>query len=268
MRKKTRRKFTKRPRKSFKRGRKTGRKNGKRKMHASVKKQGLFIPDNSIVKLNYCDYKHFTTSGGQYSFMGAYRGNGAHDPLTATGGTSPLGWTQYQQLYNWYRVFAAKMTVTLINQSTAPISFSILPQLFTNSTLRPTDIVAQKYCKTAVCSQSGTAGAKQVLTCFMTTKTLYSNRAVSTEDDFGALTIGTSASVPLNQWYFLIYCTSINGSSAIALDAIIKIKYYIRFEQRRANIGMDVYDDTGINAQPFTPPGNEIPDPHVDIAAE
>lgn len=82
--------------------------------------RGSVMPDKMIVKLPYIDYQKINAAGGQATpnyFQKTYSLNALYDPEPGALNTYPLGYDEWSQLYQRYRVFAASYELTLWNGS-------------------------------------------------------------------------------------------------------------------------------------------------------
>jgi len=82
--------------------------------------KGSVMPDKMIVKFPYFDYQKVNAAGSSATpnyFQKTYSLNGLYDPEPGAINTFPLGYLEWSQLYQRYRVFAVSYELTLWNGS-------------------------------------------------------------------------------------------------------------------------------------------------------
>lgn len=84
-----------------------------------VRVRNSIIPDKMLVKLPYMDYQKVNSAGGNNGnyFQKTYCLNSLYDPEPSALNTFPLGFAEYSQLYQKYRVYAASYEISLWNGS-------------------------------------------------------------------------------------------------------------------------------------------------------
>ena len=151
----------------------------------------------------------------------AFRGNGPYDPDAQIGGNQPAGFDNYMALYRFYRVTAARIDVefSLGNNMTAVLYVS-------TATGAPGPSLS------AACAQPGAqiistltqGGNANCLRRSLYCKTSDIVGTTITNDDL----VGTSGSVPNDQWYFQWHMYNADGSTAQGYSCHFKITYYVQ----------------------------------------
>lgn len=212
----------------FRRKAKGGR---KRKMRPSTSVQrSLIIADRQFVKMTYTQLVNVSGAAVIYN---VWRGNSVFDPdQTGTGG-QPLGYDQWANFYDRYRVYGSQMTIkTLSSAATAQLYVTIIP------TLVATDYVgfsAAADMSVPYHRQGMLAGTFKPcrVTNRMTTKKIMglNKGEVGSDPDLSALT----GANPATQWYWLGKWSFFDGSTSIPTTsyAIVSVTYFVEFNDRR-----------------------------------
>lgn len=83
-----------------------------------------FMPNRLGVPLRFASEFNITTAGGAEDTV--FRGNSPYDPFVAAGGAEAAGWDELQAMYNYYRVTACGIKITIVNLDTDdPIRVSL-----------------------------------------------------------------------------------------------------------------------------------------------
>lgn len=218
-----RRKYAKRrPTKTFKRRLR------KRPLQASrtrIRGGNGLLSDRLQVKLRYhSGWDKLTASG---TFTQIWSGNSIFDPDQTGIGTQPIGYDQYDTLYDRYEVHGCKITVKLINNSeTVPFMATLRPTRYTSPVGEPSE---QPYTKTRVVGISTGGKPYTTIQAYFNTKKIFGlNKPQSTEgtyiSDFGAN--------PSRQWYWNLYLTTIEGGQLLNMFYDAWITYYVTLQQR------------------------------------
>lgn len=103
------------------------RKNAPRRSKPSVVRiKQRTLPDKLMVKLPYADLQGFNGSGTfNYYTQKSYNVNSIYDPETGALNQQNLGFAQYMELYNKFRVYKVDYDVTLVNTSQSVVAGSI-----------------------------------------------------------------------------------------------------------------------------------------------
>lgn len=183
------------------------------------------VSDRVRLKLKYNSY--YTLSGGAGTpFLQVFQ-NSLFDPDLTGSGNQPMGFDQWKNFYNRYRVNAISIKVQGANtNSTNPILFSVFPSLTSTAPGSTSGVFSQPYARTISVPQSS-GNSKIYISNYMTTKKMYGYTNIDQEEDFSSV---VSAS-PANLWYFLVYGYS--GTTATpTFQGIIKVTYYCEMFER------------------------------------
>lgn len=200
------------------------------------------VPDRTFVKLKYFrENANLITGSASVTF--SFRGNGAYDPETGLGGHSPLGYDQWAQLYQNYRVHKSSIFITPTS-TTVPFNFSITPSTFTNrpnSTALAKELPYTRYRTVGNMAQGKGVGVRNT----MYSKKIFGVKSISYEDGFRS----DVGNVPQDQWFWVMNISSYNGS-AITLLANIEVIYWVEFFNRY-ELGQSgiIGDHIGVNGQ-------------------
>lgn len=221
------RKFNRRYRKR-RQNRRRGKRSGfKRHMGSTVSiiRSPNVISDRTIVHLKY--YKESAkvmNASANANF--SIRGNGAYDPEVTLGGHSPMGFDQWAQLYQNYRVHACKITLNLVS-STIPINISITPS--TTAGIPASTWVSREMPYTKYLPVPALQGRQVNIRHFMNSAKVFGIRksTLLSEDGFSSVVGG----VPSNQWFFVVNFNSYD-TSVVTAYCDVTIDYYMEFYNR------------------------------------
>lgn len=247
------------PRKNFRRKRNFKKKrNFKRKkiQHSMVIRGPPIIPDRTFVMLKYfveSKKLHVNSSTANVAF----RGNGAYDPEVQLGGHSPMGYDQWAQLYQNYRVHKSAINVTVISTS-VPMNVSITPT--TTANIPPSTLMAREYPYNRYLTIAGTSQGCVHVKHSMMTKNVFGLKSIKFEDNLQS----TVGAIPVDQWFWNVNTSTIGTLADIYAN--VQIVYWVEFFNRveLTQSGM-INDGIMINNQdvPFgqtgpTGPGSEF----------
>lgn len=183
-------------------------------------------PDSVIVKMNYPTVLRLAGATPQFH---VYRGNSLFDPDFTGAGQQPGGFDQWMALYTRYRVLSSKIKIVPSNESSVGNVIVAYPSLnpLSPGTYQQSAIVPYNRA-TIIAGAGGVDVGKFQL--FMKTGKLYGmkNYVIKAEDEFQA----TAGANPVNQWYWCIYCESLDGASAVEMNCTVNITYYVKLERR------------------------------------
>jgi len=191
----------------------------------------LLCPDILRVKLTYSDLINPT---GAIFDIRYYAGNDIYDPDVSGVGESVQGFAQWGSFYNVFRVYASSISIEAVATSTAnPAIIGVFPnaQLASVVTFDLEDAIGTAYSKYMIMGRADSQPRGFVKN-FMTTKKMFGLKSVNQEEDFAGTTPGVSATSPTSRWTWALYWGSIADGTNATFKAIVKITYYVQFEDR------------------------------------
>lgn len=185
-----------------------------------------FIPDQMRVKLRYNSIVSIAPGvpAGGYIF----RGNSCFDPDFSGVGKQPLGFDQWANMYNKYRVRASKIVIQLSNtNTTVPASVSLYPSEDASLPGTIEGALSQPYSKQKI---SGIASSTPnlTLTHYMSSKKMLGVKSIEMADEFAAFTTAD----PTNEWFWIIFVANLSTAGVVTFQGLVKITYYVEFFDR------------------------------------
>lgn len=196
------------------------------------------LPDKYYTKVTYTDWFNAASGGVSGIFDNVFRGNGPRDPDQTGTGIGVNGFTEFAAIYNKYRVYASKINVSMKSitdiTSTGDAVGMVIPDRSSTSYTLSTMLtrIGSPYAKSGMLNRYANGASPLYLKQFRRTKDIYSETDI--DDDVYASTTGTE---PANQWYWHVMAGRQDQSSISASPGfcyMIKITYYVRWEQRKA----------------------------------
>jgi hypothetical protein len=198
------------------------------------------FPDRARVKLVYPDNIALSSSTTPGAYV--YRGNGPFDPDQTGTGMQPPYYDDWTFVYNRYRVWGAKLTLSLQSPSATTQGRFVLGarRSSTTPTSSPTllGFAAMEYTKSGLVGPNGLSGLDTNPRAGLGTSVQLS---VSTPQFKGVTVQGfigreDLASVynttPADPWYFVISCINLDSSSTTVYRGTICIEYDVEFFDR------------------------------------
>ena len=189
-----------------------------------VRFPGVIVPDRFQTKLIYTDNYHTLNGAALNRYQ--WRGNSVFDPDFTSTGHQPMGFDQFVNFYNSYRVRKSKVTLSLV-KTTESVRLALLPCNLNSVPTSYETAVEEPYCRVVPISSSV---ANFTCSTSMNTSRMYgvSENAVTTNDDFGALVSNN----PVNIWYWTLISTSYDGTTVANLWLDVTIEYDVEFYER------------------------------------
>jgi len=195
-------------------------------------RQPIGIPDKMMLKLNYTEFKTLEATSTNWVTQN-YRGNGMYDPDYTNVGHQPLGFDQWTQFYNKYRVYASKIVVTFLSRSNTTlesnIMLSVIPSIpFLTTTYEPRELVESPYSRYRLLGTANAVQGNTVIKSYMSTKKLFGESEL---DDVGYTAFMTAD--PVNQWSWNIGIQNMQGEVDFpGATIMVKITYYAELFER------------------------------------
>lgn len=224
---------------------------GKRKYAKpfSLSARKMDLPDRMFVKLRYIDNDQNEINIPQNDAFGIRRlsGNNIYDPDLNTGNYGVLGYTEWSNFYNKYRVHASKIRVTFAQRSTQgqvnenhrfrctvlPLDLSSNPSTLNFFKGQP----MQQYAKTREISAIVGGHNQITISNYMSMCKFEGSMAPKYDISFAATTHGSATNQsPQNQFYWFIIVASLDGNLTTAgydLGCTVSIDYYVEYYSRR-----------------------------------
>jgi len=215
----------------------------------SLSARRMNLPDRMFMKLKYIDNSQNyirIPNADQYGtrFMS---GNNLYDPDLASGNYGTLGFQDWSNFYNKYRVHASKIKVTFSQVATAGQTNELQNY---RCTVVPLDLSTnqgtlafykaqpmQQYAHTRdLGAISGNRGVIQIKN-YMSVCKFEGSMAPKYDISFAATTHGTATQKsPKNQFYWMMLVAHLEGTALTAqydLGCSVEIDYYVEFYSRR-----------------------------------
>lgn len=201
------------------------------------------MPDKTTVKMIYADRITFS---GDDDLVQIYRGAGAYTPKVNAGGGvndgSPNGWKDYKDYYQYYICDSSQIRLQIVstgagtNLATAANVLVIPFQLTHQNT--PPDVYLlndEPYAKSKVVGGAG-GNTISYLSNYMTYKKIQGKSEKNNlQDDYYAH--ASTGTVPQDDWYWHVYCSSVGDISLDKVIVYVKITYYVTFYTRKDVVG-------------------------------
>lgn len=193
------------------------------------------FPERKLVRLKYTETITLDPGAGA-AVVNYFSCNGMFDPNITGTGHQPLGYDQWQALYESYQVLSAKIKVTPVNASTAnviPVAYGVI--LDDNSVFSyvGTDEVieskqGQDYKLAGHSSMiPQTNYSKNITKIFSGKKFFGSGKNFLGENNYQ----GTDSTNPANQAFFGVWAGSIGGANGGNMSFIVEIEYIALFTE-------------------------------------
>lgn len=216
------------PRKNFRRKRNFKKKRTFKKKRVNIHKPLVIrgppvLPDRTFVMLKYFVEGKLLLSGASANTI-SFRGNGAYDPEFGIGGHSPMGYDQWAQLYQNYRVHKSAINFT-ISSTTVPVNISVTPS--TTANIPPSTSIAREYPYNRYLTIAGTSQGCVSVKHAMMTKNVFGLKSIKYEDNCSSLVGG----LPTDQWFWTTNISSYNGGVSTT-SCNIQLVYWMEFFNR------------------------------------
>lgn len=201
------------------------------------------FPDRGNFKLGYSDVQGLQSSGTTSGFY-SFSGNDPYspDPAGASVG-QPYMWDQLTPIYNIYRCYGSKISVTFYPYSATagdegadtvqgcvvvPVRTTVTN--FTPSLYNPIDLDQLPYSRSKTLDITGTGNRSQTIKHFMSNAKLYgmTKLEANTDSEFeGILADNPSGSSPTKDWYWHVYAFPLDSTAVGRCFIRVRITYYI-----------------------------------------
>ncbi len=189
--------------------------------------RSLITSDRLFTKLRFhIDLGYSGSTNASYTF----RGNSLFDPYVNGVGTQPTGFDEYSAFYARYRVYASKMTIIVVNNSSTVQTHSALLPSLSASVPTATDATEATYSKWWINPIIGTAQPKKVSN-YITTRKIHSGKkgVVALDDTYGAATTADPTAV----WFWHWTMESLDGVTNNTGRVFVVIDYFCEFYNRK-----------------------------------
>jgi len=188
-------------------------------------------PDIVYTKLKYA-VGLSSTGVGASAVVRLLRGNGPFDPEFIIGGSQPVGWDQWSELYNRHCVRGSALTINARKSDTgtgAGIVYCV-PNWETVTQANYEATISNPYCKRQILGSSNSESVP--LTNYISTAKIFGLEP----NQMGSITAlcPINTSLPTREWYWDIGLSNLNGTTTtIDVDLDVEITYYIQFMERK-----------------------------------
>lgn len=207
---------------------------------------GSIFSDKITTKLVYQDTQGLQTNGTGVPALYQYSGNSLYDPDQTGTGHQPYWYTQIRNVYDKYKVWGSKISVTtypyLDNPGTQPLGgvhgnivVTIIPsdQLtsFVPGEVLDSDLQSIPYSRYKVIGMFTGNSKANTITHYMSTSKIYGYTKKQLGADISLFESLFNAS-PTNEWYWHIYMNSLDGVSVVNALMKVRLTYYATFNNR------------------------------------
>lgn len=183
------------------------------------------FPDKIFVKLPYATL--LSRAPGAITDEYSFRGNSCYDPDYTGVGSQPVGFDQYSELYNEYRVMSSRISIEIVNNIASGMNVTLMAS--TGAAGSGSFIGSSQQPYTKYKFAGGTSSSNKIyIKNFMKSSKMW-GRPVKTEDNFAALINAN----PVNEWFWVFEAVSSNASTNLSYDMLVRIIYYVEFSSRK-----------------------------------
>lgn len=205
------------------------------KPYTSLRNYGTaLVPDNYFAKLKYVQRLAPAPATGSVYYQ-YFSGNSLYDPDNSGVGHSAMGFDQIMTLYDYYQVYASKIKVTCLDNSTtappAQYELALIPTPTNTSAagLDPETVRENRRGRWRIVSTHTGAGT-QSLSAYNTFSQVLGRKLVES----GPNTYGTSTANPTTQWFWAITAQVIDEATTMAnVYFYVELIYYSRFSRSK-----------------------------------
>lgn len=180
------------------------------------------LSNKAIVKLRYVDNRILNSTAialGRY----VYSCNNCYDPDYSGTGHQPLGYDEWSQLYTYYKVLGAKITINAVNGTGEPQIIHLLRQDDPAPTGGMTALMEQPYGKWVALAGSLGGRSNTVLRHTYSARKQFPNLY---RDDSLRANIGSS---PAEQMYWVISTQRTDAAGTADMAISVNIEYIVEF---------------------------------------
>jgi len=182
-----------------------------------------FQPQRQITTMRFGAEFDISTAGGVQDTV--FRANSPYDPFAAAGGDQASGWDEMEAIYNYYRVHASGIKVTVVNLDTDdPIRVSVWAS-DTSTEFNGSEASAQAGCKTiTVTPEHGSATVSH----YARSKDILGPQVAD------STTFALTSSNPSIGWFWHFECRNLSAN-ALNLEYHCEISYRVEFFQLKTS---------------------------------
>ncbi len=218
--------YTRRPKRAYRRKPRRAPRRRRRKANLSIVRTSNGLPDQLYTTLSYTQQFQLSADPGLQQF----RGNGMFDPDFSGVGHQPFYFDQLAAVYDRYQVFASSIYIQFHNNQANPIYCVILPSAeSTTLAASPFEAKEKPYARSTLLPAENGGGVRS-LRHSMTTKRIRGEDWL--DQDFAALTTTN----PGRQWFWNLHTARADATTALALTAVVTLKYRCRFMKRNNDV--------------------------------
>lgn len=224
-------------RKSFRSRRRTSKRRAPRRRRRTSRRTTVAVsrtspfPDIFRTTLKYSELFAMTYAGFAVPASHNFRMNSIHDPNSTGAGHQPLGHDQMQGIYNKYRCFGCRYSITFTNQEQkyAEVAIVLRPNVATSGNFE-TCLESAHTVFRASLGEKGSGSATRTATGFASVKQIrgISKFTMRGENDYSALLGNNPVISPTIQ----IYVINQNTSVACTVNVRVNLTYYCEFFDR------------------------------------
>lgn len=200
-------------------------KRGSKYLGTVSRQRGLGFADRQYVRMPTVAFH--TVTGVAGPTIRYVRGNSILFPyVSPITGKLPSQFSEVFSIYDRVRVHACKLQLTVINVEDAiPLAVGLIPAARQETSFGIQDCIGNKFARYRICGQGSTGQAKQNLSMFVKTQSMFSGQDIRGTQNF---IHSSSADVSL-PWYFNIVLDNTTLAGNVSCDMIMKCTFYCEF---------------------------------------
>lgn len=211
--------FTRKSRKSYRRGYRTSKRIKPSQGYGTlVNKCNTTMPAKFITRHTYNTPVVFSVTGAAVTPQ-VFRGNSLYDPDQTGVGTTASGYTPMTTWYSYFRVYASSIEFTVANTGSYPVIYFCVPSR-TSAAISITDAKSLPYYKEVIVAAKDGGSSVRKLKVFAKGVTITGVN----QTDFDV--IGAVGSNPQQQWYWVTGAVSADGINASSVSVSNRITYF------------------------------------------
>ncbi len=189
---------------------------------------GTGFPDTTRTTLQYTDT--FVISGASYQTIYSFRGNSVYDPDYTSAGHQPAYFDTFSSVYSRYKVYGARIHVSLFNITSKASCFAIIPSsnalALGAAQYALLDLPRSRWVPVGSSAIEPARISHNASTCQILGLT---SRQVE-DDDYSAIVSANPSSL----WYYNLYLFNVDSAVlAPSVSVVVQIFYDVKFYDRQ-----------------------------------
>lgn len=213
-----------------------------KKATTTYNNSSIGIPDRKFIKMKWAEQYRLQDVTGGLSQYYLFRHNSIYDPDYTSGSlldSQPVGFDQWTQFYNRYRVHGSKIEIETFNyNTTSPESSVIVSVTPSSDNTTPTSITASElklnpYAKYIVMA-AASGGPQRKLTNYISTRKVAGVNDINDAAFEGILGGSGIGANPPASFYWTLAAVNVNTTPTIFnISVLVTITYYVELFDRK-----------------------------------